>query len=119
MDVGKIAATTLAPATLPTTGALPGLRMEAGLLSSGPSKSAEQSGDKQKGVGDAVERLRTQMQSLQRNLNFSVDDSTGDVVVQVVDSDSGKVVRQIPSEDILRLAERLDEMRSLLFEAKA
>ena len=62
---------------------------------------------------------RLQVQSLQRNLDFSVDDSTGQVVVRVVDGDSGKVVRQIPSEDILRLAERLDEMRSLLFEAKA
>jgi flagellar protein FlaG len=39
--------------------------------------------------------------------------------VQVIDGDSGKVVRQIPSEEILRLTERLDEMRSLLFEAKA
>jgi flagellar protein FlaG len=70
-------------------------------------------------VAGAVERIREQVQNLQRNLNFSVDDSTGQVVVQVVDGESGTVVRQIPSEDILRLAERLDEMRSLLFEAKA
>ncbi|MGK8479142.1 flagellar protein FlaG [Stutzerimonas stutzeri] len=70
-------------------------------------------------VSEAVERIRTQVQGLQRDLNFSVDDSTGQVVVQVLDGDSGNVVRQIPSEDILRLAERLDEMRSLLFEAKA
>jgi flagellar protein FlaG len=59
------------------------------------------------------------MQNIQRDLSFSVDDSTGDVVVRVIDGDSGKIVRQIPSEEILRLTERLDEMRSLLFEAKA
>jgi len=70
-------------------------------------------------VGEAVEKLRAQMQSAQRDLSFSVDDSTGDLVVQVVDGESGKIVRQIPSEEILRLAERLDEMRSLLFETKA
>ncbi|QUE77852.1 flagellar protein FlaG [Stutzerimonas stutzeri] len=68
---------------------------------------------------DLVERFRSQVQSIQRDLNFSVDDSTGDVIVQVIDGDSGKVVRQIPSEEILRLTERLDEMRSLMFEAKA
>ena len=68
---------------------------------------------------DLVERFRSQVQSIQRDLSFSVDDSTGDVVVQVIDGDSGKVVRQIPSEEILRLTERLDEMRSLMFEAKA
>jgi flagellar protein FlaG len=59
------------------------------------------------------------VQSIQRDLSFSVDASTGDVVVKVIDGDSGTVVRQIPSEEILRLTERLDEMRSLLFEAKA
>ncbi|AHL75192.1 flagellar protein FlaG [Stutzerimonas stutzeri] len=59
------------------------------------------------------------MQNIQRDLSFSVDDSTGDVVVRVIDGESGKIVRQIPSEEILRLTERLDEMRSLLFEAKA
>jgi len=59
------------------------------------------------------------MQDIQRDLSFSVDDSTGDVVVRVIDGESGKIVRQIPSEEILRLTERLDEMRSLLFEAKA
>lgn len=119
MNVSNIAAATQ-PQTVPAAvSGTPGLPKEAGLLSSELPKIAEQNGDNAKEVGDAVERIRTQMQSLQRNLNFSVDDSSGNVVVQVLDGDSGKVVRQIPSEDILRLAERLDEMRSLLFEAKA
>ncbi|MDH2241442.1 flagellar protein FlaG [Pseudomonas sp. GD03909] len=97
---------------------MPSPRSETGLSSSGAEGEigkAEQKLD----VEEAVERIRTQVQTLQRNLNFSVDDSTGEVVVQVLDGDSGKVVRQIPSEDILRLADRLDEMRSLLFEATA
>jgi len=97
---------------------MPSSRSEAGhslLQIEGESSKTPQKVD----MNDAVERIRTQVQGLQRDLNFSVDDTTGQVVVQVLDGDSGKVVRQIPSEDILRLAERLDEMRSLLFEAKA
>jgi flagellar protein FlaG len=39
-----------------------------------------------------------------RNLQFQVDDGTGQVVVRVVDADSGDVIRQIPSEELLRLA---------------
>lgn len=54
-----------------------------------------------------------------RDLSFSLDDSTGRVVVKVTDSTSGEVIRQIPSEEALRLAERLDEARSLLFKAEA
>jgi flagellar protein FlaG len=116
MDVARTANATLASSSSSNT--LPGFRQEAGLSSlqgEGEPGKAPQKVD----VSEAVARIRTQVQGLQRDLNFSVDDSTGQVVVQVLDGDSGNVVRQIPSEDILRLAERLDEMRSLLFEAKA
>ncbi len=116
MDVARAASAPLASSS--SGNAVPSFRSETGhssLQSEGEAGKAPQKVD----VSDAVERIRTQVQGLQRDLNFSVDDSTGQVVVQVLDGDSGKVVRQIPSEDILRLAERLDEMRSLLFEAKA
>lgn len=67
----------------------------------------------------AVEKFKTLVQDLQRNLDFSVDDSSGQVVVKVIDGESGKLIRQIPSEDLLRLSERLEDMRSLLFKAEA
>ncbi|WP_417777708.1 flagellar protein FlaG [Stutzerimonas xanthomarina] len=117
MDITRVVAAPLTSASNPSS-AIPSPRMEAGFSSFG-GEDKPAAAERKDDVGQAVEQIRTQVQSLQRNLNFSVDDSTGEVVVQVVDGDSGKVVRQIPSEDILRLAERLDEMRSLLFEAKA
>lgn len=116
MDVARAASASLASSSPSNT--TPSFRSEAGLSSSRGEADAGQA-KQEVDVNDAVERVRTHVQSLQRDLNFSVDDSTGQVVVQVLDGDSGKVVRQIPSEDILRLAERLDEMRSLLFEATA
>ncbi|MCQ4299525.1 flagellar protein FlaG [Pseudomonas songnenensis] len=57
--------------------------------------------------------------SLQRNLSFALDESSGKMVVKVTDGESGEVIRQIPSEEALRLADTLDEMRSLLFKAEA
>jgi flagellar protein FlaG len=70
-------------------------------------------------VETAVSSIQAFAQSIQRNLNFSLDDSTGRVVVKVTDGVSGEVIRQIPSEEALRLAESLDEVRSLLFKAEA
>ncbi|WP_044870403.1 flagellar protein FlaG [Pseudomonas sp. LFM046] len=67
----------------------------------------------------AASSIQEFVQSIRRNLNFNVDDSSGRVVVQVTDSESGEVIRQIPSEDALKLAESLSEMRSLLFKAEA
>lgn len=120
MDVGKLSGGA-APQTQMTAGSPPSLRKEAGFSASDTIQpvTASVKVEKQESTADLVEKLRSQMQNIQRDLSFSVDDSTGDVVVRVIDGESGKIVRQIPSEEIIRLTERLDEMRSLLFEAKA
>lgn len=59
------------------------------------------------------------VQSVRRDINFQLDDGTGQVVVRVTEAATGDVIRQIPSEEALRLAENLSEIRSLLFEAEA
>lgn len=67
----------------------------------------------------AVATIQDFVQSVQRSLNFAVDESSGQVVVKVTDAESGDVIRQIPSEEALNLAENLTEVRSLLFKAEA
>ena len=54
-----------------------------------------------------VETLNARTQVVHRNLQFAVDDSTGRTVITMSDSQTGEVIRQIPSEAVLRLAERL------------
>ena len=44
-----------------------------------------------------------------RELSFSVDDSTGIVVVSVRDPRSGELIRQMPSAEALRIASNLAE----------
>ncbi|MCQ4269830.1 MULTISPECIES: flagellar protein FlaG [Pseudomonas] len=70
-------------------------------------------------LDSAVASMQNYAQSIKRNLDFHLDDSSGRVVVQVVASDSGEVIRQIPSEEALELAANLDGMRSLLFREQA
>jgi len=67
---------------------------------------------------EAVKGLQDYVQSLQRNLEFSVDESTGTTVVKVIARDSGEVIRQIPSETALELAKSLQDVNSLLFDEK-
>lgn len=59
------------------------------------------------GLASAVEELNAYVQSNQRDLEFSIDDSSGQTVVKVVDPQSGEVIRQIPSELALNLAQAL------------
>lgn len=67
----------------------------------------------------AVQEIEKFVQSVKRNLEFSIDEPSGKVVVKVIASDSGEVVRQIPNEEILKLANSLNDASSLLFSAQA
>jgi flagellar protein FlaG len=61
-------------------------------------------------VKDAAEHGNSLLQAVNRNLQFQVDDSTREVVVKIVDSESGEVVRQIPSEEMLAFIKRMQEL---------
>jgi len=70
-------------------------------------------------IAEAIGRIEEFVQSVQRNLEFSVDDDTGDSVVTVRDRLTDEVIRQIPSEDMLDIAKRLDEIGGVLFSVSA
>jgi len=55
---------------------------------------------------------------MNRSIRFSIDDSSKDVVVKVVDKDTGEVIKQFPPEQVLKLRERLSEMSGLLVEGQ-
>ncbi|WAT27065.1 flagellar protein FlaG [Pseudomonas sp. GXZC] len=67
----------------------------------------------------AVTDIREFVQAAQRKLDFSIDDSTHRVVVKVIATDSGEVIRQIPSETALKLAQSLSSASNVLFDDKA
>jgi flagellar protein FlaG len=81
------------------------------VASSGPEPKRD---DLEKAVTDIQEFV----QAAQRKLDFSIDDSTGRVVVKVIATDTGDVIRQIPSETALKLAQSLSDASSLLFDDK-
>jgi flagellar protein FlaG len=61
-------------------------------------------------VKSAAAKGNAILQETNRAMEFQVDDSTKRVVVKIVDSKSGEVVRQIPSEDMLAFIKRMQEL---------
>ena len=59
----------------------------------------------------AVSQINDYVQSVRRDLSFSMDEASGKTVIRVMDSESGKLVRQIPSEEVLALANYLQGVR--------
>jgi flagellar protein FlaG len=60
-------------------------------------------------VQNAVVSINQFVQSLNRDLHFSVDEETERTVIKVIDSSSGKLIRQIPEEVVLELARKLND----------
>ncbi len=93
------------------------------------ARSAEVSADskqddpaKVQGVDDvksAVAEIEKFLSETRRNLQFSTDEESGKIVVKVIASDSGELIRQIPSEEALRIAQSLSDVKSVLFDATA
>ena len=59
----------------------------------------------------AVQEVQSFLQVQNRNLDFSFDENSNRSVVTVKDSSSGDVIRQIPSDEVLRLAERIQDLQ--------
>ncbi|WP_340674596.1 flagellar protein FlaG [Paraperlucidibaca sp.] len=55
----------------------------------------------------------------QRKLEFSIDEDSGRNVVKVIDSDSGDVIRQFPSEEVLKLSSVAKSGKGGLFAEEA
>ena len=70
-------------------------------------------------VKEAVQRLNVYVQTLRRDLQFRVDESTSRVIVTVVDSETKEVIRQIPTEEALSVARTLEQMAGVLLDTKA
>jgi len=56
-----------------------------------------------------LKKVNDFVQSVQRDLQFSVDKDLDRTVIKVVDSDSGEIIRQIPEDIFLELARRLKQ----------
>jgi flagellar protein FlaG len=65
-------------------------------------------------VNEAIEKLKHAGEIFNRRLDFRVDEETNRVVVKVVDTTTDKVIKEIPSEQLLQLAAKIQEMIGIL-----
>ncbi len=75
--------------------------------------------ESQEALQEKVAQLNDHMQNLSRQLHFQVDEKSGDTVVQVIDSETDKLVRQIPSQEVLDVRSAIEKYKGILLKAKA
>ena len=70
-------------------------------------------------VAKAAQQIQSFVQSMGRNLSFSVDSTTGYHIVRVTNPETGDVVRQLPTEDLIRIAQSFAQLNAALVHQKA
>lgn len=73
-------------------------------------ESTEEQPDTSIALSQAVSEINSYVQTIRRELQFSIDETLGRTVIKVLDADTHEVVRQIPSEEVLALARHLRQL---------
>jgi len=63
-------------------------------------------------LAQATSDISDYIQTVSRSLQISVDSDLGTTVIKVMDTETEELVRQIPAEEVLRIARLLSEQQS-------
>ena len=67
----------------------------------------------------AVKNINEFVSPMTQSIEFSLDQDSGRTIVKVVDSETQKVLRQIPDEEVLQISKTLDKLQGLLIKQTA
>jgi flagellar protein FlaG len=62
-----------------------------------------------KSVNEAIPKVRELLQKNQRSLNFKVAEEENRIVITVIDEETDTIIRQIPPEDVLKIAASIEQ----------
>ena len=65
---------------------------------------------------DAIDKLNNQAAKTARSLNFSIDEKLNRQIITVSNKVTGEVVRQIPTEVVLKVAHSIEDIKGLLLD---
>ena len=69
-------------------------------------------------IDEALNAINRFLQPVATNLRFVKDDSTGRLIVRVIDAETQKVLHQMPTEEVLAMNKALDHLQGLMVKLK-
>ena len=72
----------------------------------------------QQHLNNTVKKLNEQMDSLNINIKFGFNDKIDTMFVDVTEKNTGRLIRKIPSEETMKLAEKMKEIIGMIFDQK-
>ncbi|WP_426147327.1 flagellar protein FlaG [Polaromonas sp. DSR2-3-2] len=83
------------------------------------AKEAEAAKPTTKQIQESLQEINKVMAGLSISVQFKIDPDYKELIVKVVDQDSGKLIRQIPTEDVVKMSKAMDNLKGLLFAQSA
>ena len=71
--------------------------------------------DRLKNLKEAISQLNQQMIDSNQHLGFELNDHIKGPVITVHNTHTGEVVRKIPSDEVLRVAQSIDSLKGVIF----
>ena len=107
LDISSFAGRLNSPARVAGQAQRPGKENNQSGLKANPVKNL----DAKEGKPDSIETGVLDRVGFSANykVGYKIDPETHEVVIRVVDSESGEVIKQIPGEDFVKLAQRIAE----------
>jgi len=70
-------------------------------------------------IESVTKQIDSFLRSIGRSINFRVDPGSGRMIVSVVDATTGEIIRQVPGEDALKLAQSIEQTLSAMVDETA
>ncbi len=71
-----------------------------------------------KSLDKTIANLNNQMEALDTNVKFGFNDKIDTLFVDVMEKSTGKIIRKIPTEEAMKLSEKMKEIVGMIFDKK-
>jgi flagellar protein FlaG len=109
-------------ATLPKTGVNSDAQVIAKIASAEANPQAsvkEQTVELRQAVDHAARQIERFISSMERSVRVSKDGVTGYMIVQLINPQTGEVIRSLPSDELLRIARHFEVLGSVMVNQRA
>jgi flagellar protein FlaG len=65
-----------------------------------------------------LKQLNKTLEAFDTRVSLSLDEKSRQTIIKVIDNETGKVVRQIPNEQLMRISERITELLGVIYDEK-
>jgi flagellar protein FlaG len=70
-------------------------------------------------IESVTRQIDSFLRSMNKSLQFRLDESSGRMIVSICDAETGEVIRQVPGEEAMRIAQNLENRLSGMLDEKA